>query len=224
MKKQPIAKLEERKVIFTQIGLIFALSLVLCAFEWKSYEKSTFDPDKFNKGEEIIDVIEVPQTVQKPKVKVPPSFTVLNLVPDNYEIEDDGFDFNPENGENLILGDYTDLGGPEEEVIDEEEIFRFVKNKPSFPGGETALNRFLASNIEYPTMARESDIQGKVFLTFVVEKDGSITDVKLLRGIGGGCDDEAIRVVKIMPKWSPGKQNGRTVRVQFTLPVKFVLQ
>ena len=110
----------------------------------------------------------------------------------------------------------------EKEVV-ETEIFTVVEENPTFPGGDEARIQFLTSNMKYPTMARESGIQGKVYVTFVVEKDGRVTDVKILRGIGGGCDEEAVRVVKAMPRWNPGKQRGKSVRVQFTLPIQFTL-
>jgi protein TonB len=105
-----------------------------------------------------------------------------------------------------------------------QEIFTVVEEQPSFPGGEEARIGFLLQSIKYPEEAKELGIQGKVFVTFVIETDGSITDVKVLRGIGGGCDEEAIRVVSLMPKWIPGKQRGTSVRVQFNLPIKFTLQ
>jgi periplasmic protein TonB len=104
------------------------------------------------------------------------------------------------------------------------EIFTVVEEQPSYPGGEEARISYLQQNIKYPEEAKELGIQGKVFVTFVVEVDGGITDVRVLRGIGGGCDEEAIRVVKSMPKWVPGKQRGVPVRVQFNLPIKFTLQ
>jgi protein TonB len=104
------------------------------------------------------------------------------------------------------------------------EIFTVVEEQPGYPGGEEARISYLQQNIKYPEEAKELGIQGKVFVTFVVEVDGSITDVRVLRGIGGGCDEEAIRVVKSMPKWVPGKQRGVPVRVQFNLPIKFTLQ
>ena len=110
------------------------------------------------------------------------------------------------------------------EVKQEAEIFTVVEEQPSYPGGEEARLKFLQENIKYPEEAKELGIQGKVFVTFVVEPDGSVSNVKVLRGIGGGCDEEAIRVVKSMPKWVPGKQRGVPVRVQFNLPIKFTLQ
>jgi protein TonB len=104
------------------------------------------------------------------------------------------------------------------------EIFTVVEEQPGYPGGEESRIAFLQQNIRYPEEAKELGIQGRVFVTFVVEVDGSITDVRVLRGIGGGCDEEAIRVVRAMPKWVPGKQRGVPVRVQFNLPIKFTLQ
>ena len=108
--------------------------------------------------------------------------------------------------------------------LEEEEIFTVVEKQPSFPGGEEKLFEYLYSNVKYPQVAKENGITGCVFLTFVVEKDGSIANPKVMRDIGGGCGQEALRVVKNMPKWSPGKQRGKPVRVQFNLPVVFDLQ
>jgi protein TonB len=111
-------------------------------------------------------------------------------------------------------------------IIEEpaSQIFTIVEQMPEFQGGEEKLFEYLSKNIKYPSMARENGITGTVYVTFVVEGDGKITDVKKLRGIGGGCDEEAIRVVKSMPSWKPGKQNGKSVRVQFNLPIKFTLR
>ena len=112
----------------------------------------------------------------------------------------------------------------EEEDVQQQEIFMVVEQMPAFPGGMGALMTYLATHIKYPPLAKESGIQGRVFINFVVEPDGSIDHVKVLRGIGGGCDEEAVRVVKSMPKWIPGKQRGKPVRVSFNLPVKFTLE
>jgi periplasmic protein TonB len=115
---------------------------------------------------------------------------------------------------------------PKEEVIEVEEakpIFTIVEEMPSFPGGEGELAKFLGANIVYPQIAKESGIQGTVYVSFVVDSKGKVTDVKVLRGIGGGCDEEALRVVRMMPSWHPGKQNGQSVRVQFNMPIRFTL-
>jgi TonB family protein len=105
-----------------------------------------------------------------------------------------------------------------------KEIFTVVEEQPGFPGGDEARIKFLQSNLKYPEEAKELGIQGEVYMTFVVETDGSLTDIKVLRGIGGGCDEEAIRIIKNMPKWIPGKQRGVPIRVQFNLPINFRLQ
>jgi len=100
----------------------------------------------------------------------------------------------------------------------------FVDHMPEYPGGDDAMLKFLSQNIIYPQIAKETGITGTVYSRFVVEKDGSVSDVNVLKGIGGGCDEEVVRVVKLMPKWSPGLQEGKKVRVQFNLPVKFTLE
>lgn len=105
----------------------------------------------------------------------------------------------------------------------DDEVFNVVEKQPQFPGGEPARMQYLQQNLNYPKKAREAGIQGTVFITFVVEKDGSLSNVRILRGIGGGCDEECLRVVRDMPDWEPGKQDGETVRVQFNMPVKFKL-
>ncbi|MFA5971091.1 MAG: energy transducer TonB [Lentimicrobiaceae bacterium] len=107
---------------------------------------------------------------------------------------------------------------------EKKEIFTIVEEMPSYPGGEAERNKFLADNIVYPQQATENGIQGTVYVSFVVDSKGNVTDVKILRGIGGGCDEEALRVVKMMPKWHPGKQNGKQVRVLFNMPIYFKLQ
>jgi len=104
-----------------------------------------------------------------------------------------------------------------------DEIFTVVEVSPSFIGGEAAMNKFLAKNLTYPREALEKNIQGTVYVSFIVEADGSITNATIKRDIGAGCGEEAVRVVKMMPKWNPGKQRGKTVRTQFILPVSFKL-
>jgi TonB family protein len=117
---------------------------------------------------------------------------------------------------------------PVERVIEEEETdhtppFTVVEEMPSFPGGEEARLKFLQDNINYPQIAKESGIQGTIYVSFIVDSKGRISDAKVIRGIGGGCDEEALRIIKSMPVWNPGKQAGRPVKVQFTMPIKFML-
>jgi len=120
--------------------------------------------------------------------------------------------------------DMADLQGKQTQVTEEyQQPFLVVEQPPAFPGGEEALNKYLSKNISYPSIARENNIQGIVYVSFVVSKIGAISEVKVLRGIGGGCDEEALRVVRGMPAWIPGRQSGSAVPVKFTLPVRFVL-
>ncbi|MCP4552596.1 MAG: energy transducer TonB [Bacteroidetes bacterium] len=222
-KKSPKADLETKKVLFIQFGLIIALTIVFFAFEWKSYDKRELDLGQ----REVVDIVEeiIPLTEQKVKPPPPPppkQVTEIEVVEDDEIIEDD-IDIDAEADEATEVEEYIPIE-MEEEEIDEEHIFVIVEQGATFPGGEKARIRYLSSNINYPTMARESGIQGTVYVTFVVERDGSVTDVKITRGIGGGCDEEAVRVIRGMPKWIPGRQRNKPVRVQFNLPVRFTLQ
>ncbi len=110
-----------------------------------------------------------------------------------------------------------------ENVEPEQEVFVVVENPPQFPGGEKARMQYMVENITYPELARKKGIEGTVFVTFVVERDGSINEVRVLRGIGGGCDEEAKRIIENMPNWTPGTQRGKPVRVQFNMPIRFTL-
>lgn len=107
--------------------------------------------------------------------------------------------------------------------VDPSKIFTAVEMEPSFPGGIEMFYKLLLYNIRYPAKAFENKVQGKVFVSFVIEKDGSLTDIKVVRALGSGCDEEALRVMKLSPKWKPGIQNGRPVRVQYTMPISFNL-
>jgi len=222
-KKTPKADLENKKSIFFQIGLILALVVVLVAFEYKSYDKITIDLQTRvadDIAEEIIPITE--QKVKPPPPPPPKQVTQIKIVEDDVEVEDD-LDIDVEADDETVVEEYIPPSDDDEEV-DEAEIFTVVESMPSFPGGMGELMKFLSQNINYPTLAKESGIQGRVFINFVVEPNGKISNVKVLRGIGGGCDEEAVRVVKSMPKWSPGKQRGKPVRVSYNLPVKFTLQ
>jgi periplasmic protein TonB len=124
-------------------------------------------------------------------------------------------------------GDEGAVELPPEPVVEDpgdNQIYTFVQEFPTFPGGEGAMAAYLRKHINYPPIARENNIQGKVFINFVVDKEGNIKDVKVLRGIGYGCDEEAVRVVKQMPPWKPGKQNGRSVPVSLNVPINFTLK
>lgn len=223
-KKSPKANLENKKLLFMQIGLIISLFVAWLAFEHKSYDKREIDPSLLNRtvevDEEMVEITK--QEEQKPQpVEMPKQTTQLEIVDDNVEVED--IEINAEVDQTEVLEEYVAPEIEEDEVV-EQEIFQIVEEMPAFPGGDQKLLEYVAKNIKYPQIARESGIQGRVFIGFVVEPDGSVSNVKVLRGIGGGCDEEAVRVIKSMPKWKPGKQRGKAVRVSYQIPVMFKLQ
>lgn len=210
--------------MFMQIGMIISLLVAWLAFEHKSYDKREIDPSLLNREvvveEEMVEITK--QEEQKPQpVEMPKQTTQLEIVQDDVEVED--IEINAEMDQNEVMEEYVAPEIVEEEVV-EQEVFTIVEEMPGYPGGDAKMYEYLGKNIKYPQIARESSIQGRVFVNFVVEPDGSVTNVKVLRGIGGGCDEEAMRVVKSMPKWKPGKQRGKAVRVSYTLPVVFKLQ
>ena len=223
-KKSPKANLENKKLMFMQIGMIISLLIAWLAFEHKSYDKREIDPSLLRQTEvveeEMVEITK--QEEQKPQpVEVPKQTTQLEIVQDDVEVED--IEINAEVDQQEVIEEYVPVEVEEEEV-QEQEIFQIVEEMPAYPGGEQKLMEFISKGIKYPQIARETGIQGRVFVGFVIEPDGSVSNVKVLRGIGGGCDEEAMRVVKSMPKWKPGKQRGKAVRVSYMLPVNFKLQ
>lgn len=222
------ADLENKKVIFREIGLIISLVLIFFIFRLRTYNKDVDVFDRFSQSEVAEEM--VPVTFQESKPLPPPparQTTLITIVENDVEVETD-IEINAEADQETVIAEYVpateQFFEKEDELFAEETIFVVVESMPSFPGGVNEMMRFLHDQIRYPQLARETGIQGKVFVTFVVEKDGSVTDVSILRGIGGGCDEEAIRVVESMPKWIPGKQRNVPVRVRFNLPIKFTLQ
>lgn len=226
LKKNPKADLEKRRGLYLEIGLVVILAATLVAFEVKSYdseEETAFQREVIEEPEEVIIQTDVQEPPPPPPPEVPEVTTLINVVDDEQKIENElvvNAEVNDET-RNIAI---TPVQFEEEEEVVEEQIFTVVENEPEFPGGMDALYKYLSQNIKYPQLARENGITGKVYVTFVVEKDGSIANPKILRDIGGGCGAEAIRVVKAMPKWNPGKQRGKAVRVQFNLPVNFNLK
>ena len=223
-KKSPKANLENKKLLFTQIGLIISLLLAWMVFEFKSYDKREIDTSLLSReiavDEEMVEITKQDEPKPQP-MEMPKQTTQLEIVQDDVEVED--ININAEIEQNEVVEEYIAPEIEEEEVV-EQEIFQIVEEMPAFPGGEQKLMEYVGKNIKYPQIARESGIQGRVFVGFVVEPDGSVSNVKLLRGIGGGCDEEAMRVIKNMPRWKPGKQRGKAVRVSYQIPVMFRLQ
>ncbi|MCB0481996.1 MAG: energy transducer TonB [Flavobacteriales bacterium] len=222
-KKNTSVDLEPRKPLLFQLGIVIALAFVLVAFEWAQYEKSNMDLGQLNLDLEEEEMIPITQQAPPPPPPPPPppQTTVIEIVEDDKEVEDE-LDINTEMDEDTKI-EIVHIE-EEEEVIAEPEIFTIVEDMPSFPGGEAKLYEYLGKNLKYPPMAKDAGIQGIVYVTFVVKENGAIDGVRVLRGIGGGADEEAVRVVKNMPSWKPGKQRGKAVRVQYNMPIRFVLK
>jgi protein TonB len=221
VKKTDRADLEKHRNTFILIGLVITLSLVWFAFEHKTYDKEDVQIMQNAMIEDEEDIVLQTQRNEPPPPPPPPQqTTVIEVVEDDVEVDDIEIDAETDDEEEIEEQAIVEEE-PEEEK--EDEIFVFVEDQPTFPGGDEARIKYLQENIKYPEMAKESGIQGTVYVTFVVEKDGRITNVKVLRGIGGGCDEEAVRIIKNMPRWKPGKQRGRAVRAQFNMPIRFVL-
>jgi len=226
LKKNPKADLEKRRGLYLEIGLVVILAAVLMALEVKSYdkeEKEQFVREVSEEQEEIIIQTKQEELPPPPPPEQPEVTTEFEVVEDDKEVTNE-LVVNAEVTDDTKNIEITPVKIEEEEEEEEQQIFTVVENDPEFPGGMEALYKYLAQNIKYPQLARDNNITGRVYVTFVVERDGSITGCRVLRDIGGGCGQEAIRVVKSMPKWHPGKQRGKAVRVQFNLPVNFNLQ
>jgi len=219
-KKSPKANLENKRFIFAQIGMIISLTLILLAFEWKSYDDYTFlRPERIDRTvEEMAQIVVQKKVPPMPKTKFYPSFTIVD---DDKFIDDEVEIFNIEGDENTTYESYMP-DNEDEPTVNDVPVY-MAQEMPEFPDGETERIRFLEKNLDYPDIAVETGIAGNVYVTFVVEKDGSITNIDLLKGIGGGCDEEAMRIVGLMPIWIPGKQNGHPVRVRLNMHIRFKL-
>lgn len=215
-----------RKPLFFFIGLSLSLLMIIVAFNWKTYDNVGL-VDLGNVEGNFDEVIDIPISNQPPPPPPKKNLEVFELkeVEDEVLIEDMEIDLDMEMTENLTVEDvvYEDLimDVEEEEV---EEIFQVVETWPEPEGGMASFYQYVAENMNYPDAARRLNISGIVFIQFVVEKDGSITDVKVVKGIGAGCDEEAARVVSEAPDWNPGKQRGMAVRVYRTVPIRFILR
>ena len=225
VKKNPNVSLEKGRSTLMLAGLVTVLGLLLVAFNWNS---STGTAEDLGQVMEVNMEEEMIQTQRQEKVEPPPPppkkkvIEELTVV-DNEEELDDELDIDTEADEETMI-EQTDIMIEEEVEEEEPEIFMVVEQMPEFPGGQAELFKYISQNIQYPAIAKENGIQGKVFIQFVVGKDGSITNVTVLRGVDPSLDKEAVRVVKNMPKWKPGKQRGKPVYVRYQVPINFKLQ
>lgn len=228
VKKSPKANLENKKLLYREIGFILTLAVIFLAFEWKSYEKA--ENIILQESTVEIEQEDIPITTETPPP--PPDTPKEPILSDQIDIVDD--DIVIDEDFNISMEDTKDMGV---EIMDyvtevyEEEIeeapipFALVEEKPSFMGGDAnTFSAWVGKNLVYPEIAKENGIQGRVFLQFTVNPDGTLTNVKVLRGVDSSLDKEAVRVVASSPKWVPGKQRDRAVKVIYNFPVVFQLR
>lgn len=222
LKKSQQASLEDKKLTYVLVGLVFVLSVCYVAFEWTEKEVTKYEvTDMEFAFEEELDIQQTQQETTPPPPPPPvKEVEVLNVVEDDVETETIEISSEDNNTDTVVIAPPVQVEEEEEEVV-----FVIVETMPEFPGGQQALFKYLSENVKYPAIAQENGIQGRVICQFVVNKDGAIVDVEVVRSGGdASLDKEAVRVIKSMPKWKPGKQRGKAVRVKYTVPVNFRLQ
>ncbi len=221
LKKNPKADLTKKSSLFMNIGLTVSLLLTIVAFEWKTYD----DGDLMDLGQiddDFEDIMEIPPTEQPPPP--PPKIQLPEIieVPDEEEIEEEiEVELDVEVTEETVIEDIVFDDAPAEEEV--EEVFTIVEDPAEFPGGMQAFYKFVGDNMKYPAQARRMGIEGRVYVQFVVDKQGNVTEVTAVKGIGAGCDEEAERVLRMSPQFKPGKQRGRPVKQRMVLPIIFRL-
>lgn len=223
IKKTPKANLENKKTMAILIGLVLALGIMFIAFEWSKNEIKVYEDAIQGEFVEDEEMIEVTFRDETPPPPAPPiQETVLSDIIDIRENKEDiqTKDFNSEDDKTKKVVIQAPIAAPVEDP-EENRIHVVVERMPEFPGGEAAMNQFINRTIRYPVIAQENGIQGRVVVQFVVNTDGKIVDVEVVRGVEESLDKEAVRVVKAMPPWNPGRQGGKNVRVKYTLPIRF---
>lgn len=228
VKKTPKADLENKKLLFREIGLVTVLGIVLLAFEWSTSEKQELidlTADQVVVEEEQIISTQEQQEVPPEMPKIPVLSDVIDIVDDDIEIKDDLL-VNLEDNANLGVEIMDYHAEVVEEVVEEEAIpFALVEEKPKFQGGDAnTFSKWVNSKLVYPEIAKENGVQGRVTLQFTVGKDGKVSNVQVLRGVDPSLDKEAVRIVSSSPQWTPGKQRERAVPVTYTFPVIFQLR
>lgn len=227
VKKSPKVDLESKKNLYFMIGLVLSLGIMLLAFEWTAKPTKADSLGSINAAEVEEEIIPITreQEIKPPPPPPPPKVVeVLNIVDDKAIIDDDLMIEDSEADDQTLINVAPVIAAKEEEEEEEAQVFFIVEDMPEFPGGEMALRTYIANAIKYPVIAQENGIQGKVYVTFVVGKDGSVSNASIARGVDPSIDKEALRVINSLPKWKPGKQRGKPVNVSYTVPINFQLQ
>ena len=227
IKKTPKADLENRRTLYTEIGLVVALLVVWGAFSYSTKEKAVASLGEDTQVVEVEDMVPITQETPPPPPeapKIPVLSDQIDVVEDDIKVEDNFMSLEDDANLGVEIMDYVEE--VKEEVVEEEAIpFQLVEEKPSFNGGDAnEFSKWVNSKLQYPEIAKENGVQGRVTLQFTVNPDGSVSNVKVLRGVDSSLDKEAVRVVSMSPKWKPGKQRDRAVKVTYTFPVIFQLR
>ena len=226
VKKSPKADLENKKTSNLLVGVILTLAVLVIGFEWSEREVKVVTDSGIT--EIVFEEEMIPITEQEPPKQAPPPpeapkmEEIIEIVEDDADVEESTIEASDDITAAVEVK-YTAVEVEEEEV-EEQQIFQVVEEMPEFPGGMGECMKFLGKNIKYPQISQENGVQGRVIVQFVVNQDGSIVDPQVVRGVDPYLDKEALRVISMMPKWKPGKQRGKAVRVKFTVPVMFRLQ
>ena len=222
-KKTEKADLNNKSFLFLSIGLVISLLISIMAFTYKTYDDVSVKDLAKNQAV-VEEIMEVPPTDQLPPP--PPKIQQPQIieVPDEKKIEEEiDINMDTEVSEETKVEEIK-IVEQEVEKEDVDQIFSIVEEQATYKGGLASFYEFVGKKIKYPAQAKRMNIEGKVFVEFVIERDGRLTDVKAIKGIGGGCDEEAVRVVMSSPGWNPGKQRGKPVRTRFVIPINFRLQ
>ena len=227
IKKTPKADLENRRTLFTEIGLVVALLVVWGAFSYSTKEKAVASLGEDTQVVEVEDMVPIIEETPPPPPeapKIPVLSDQIDIVEDDIKVDDNFMSLEDDASLGVEIMDYVEE--VKEEVVEEEAIpFLLVEEKPSFNGGDAnEFSKWVNSKLQYPEIAKENGVQGRVTLQFTVNPDGSVSNVKVLRGVDSSLDKEAVRVVSMSPKWKPGKQRDRAVKVTYTFPVIFQLR
>lgn len=227
IKKTPKADLENRRTLYTEIGLVVALLVVWGAFSYSTKEKAVASLGEDTQVVEVEDMVPIAQETPPPPPetpKIPVLSDQIDIVEDDIKVDDNFMSLEDDANLGVEIMDYVEE--VKEEVVEEEAIpFQLVEEKPSFNGGDAnEFSKWVNSKLQYPEIAKENGVQGRVTLQFTVNPDGSVSNVKVLRGVDSSLDKEAVRVVSMSPKWKPGKQRDRAVKVTYTFPVIFQLR
>lgn len=229
-KKTDRANLENGKGLFFLMGLVVALATVFVAFEWGNKDIKVEELTRDFVLEEIEDIQITPPEEQtpppEPEIETPIAPDNLTIVENDVKVADVEF-VAVDDDLNKLQKTFTPPAPMQQsrrEEVADDHIFEYLEEMPEFPGGAGEMMKWLNKNMVYPPIAAENNIQGRVMVSFVVEPDGSISNVNIARGVDPNLDKEAMRVVSKMPKWKPGMQTGKPVRARFTLPVQFRLQ